>query len=121
MILPCETQPRAAQSSFGRDDEGMNCLEAYRRSREMCRMLVREHSNLSDGLEHVMWNKNEREGKVDQLKGQVKQAVGDLTADDKLKAEGKADEVVGKAKTAVGVAQEKVGAAIENVGKAVKQ
>ncbi len=68
-----------------------------------------------------MWNKNERAGKVDQAKGRIKQAVGDLTGNDKLKAAGKVDETVGKAKTAVGGAQQKVGAAIESIGKAVKR
>ena len=65
-----------------------------------------------------MWNKNERSGKVDQAKGRVKQAVGDLTGNDKLKAEGKVDVTVGEAKTAVGTAQKKVGAAIKSVTKA---
>ena len=67
-----------------------------------------------------MWNKNERDGSVDQAKGKVKQTVGDLVGNDKLKAEGKVDETVGKAKTAVGGAQKKVGAAIESLGKVVK-
>ena len=67
-----------------------------------------------------MWNKNEREGHVDQAKGRVKQAVGDLTGNDKLRTEGKVDETVGKAKTAVGVAQKKVGAAIDSIGKTGK-
>jgi uncharacterized protein YjbJ (UPF0337 family) len=68
-----------------------------------------------------MWNKNERDGNVDQAKGKIKQAVGDLTGNDKLKAKGKVDETVGKAKTAVGGAQKKVGAAIESLGKAAKR
>ena len=68
-----------------------------------------------------MWNKNERDGKTDQAKGKVKQAVGDLTGNDKLKAEGKIDETVGKAKTAIGGAQKKVGAAIESISKAMKR
>ena len=68
-----------------------------------------------------MWNKNERDGKIDQAKGKVKQAVGDLTGNDKLKAEGKIDETVGNAKTAVGDAQKKVGAAIASVGQVVKR
>ena len=59
-----------------------------------------------------MLNKNERAGRVDQTKGRVKQAVGALTGNDKLKTEGKVDETVGDAKTAVGVAQKKIGAAI---------
>ena len=44
-----------------------------------------------------MLNKNERAGKIDQAKGKVKQAVGDLTGNDKLKTEGKVDETVGDA------------------------
>ena len=35
---------------------------------------------------------------ADQAKGRVKQAVGDLTGDDNLKAEGQADESAGKVK-----------------------
>jgi uncharacterized protein YjbJ (UPF0337 family) len=68
-----------------------------------------------------MWNRNERDGEIDQAKGKVKQAVGDLTDNDKLRAEGAVDETAGKAKTAVGGVQKKVGAAIESVGKAVKR
>jgi uncharacterized protein YjbJ (UPF0337 family) len=68
-----------------------------------------------------MWNKTERDGRVDQAKGQLKQAVGGLTGNDKLKDAGKVDETVGRAETAVGRAQQKVGAAIESVGKKVKR
>jgi uncharacterized protein YjbJ (UPF0337 family) len=49
-----------------------------------------------------MWNTNERKGKVDQAKGRVKQAVGALTANEDLAAEGKADETVGKVEVAIG-------------------
>jgi len=59
-----------------------------------------------------MWNKNERDGKIDQAKGRVKQAAGDLTGNDKLKTEGKVDETVGKIKTAVGGAQKAVQKAV---------
>ena len=38
------------------------------------------------------------EAKKDELKGRVKEAAGDLTDDDELKAEGKADRAGGKAK-----------------------
>ena len=86
----------------------------------LCGMLVPRTPNGNE-LEHVMWNKNERDGKVDQAKGRVKQAVGDLTGNDKLKAQGNLDEAVGKAKTAVGEAQKTVGAAIAGVGKAMKR
>ena len=68
-----------------------------------------------------MWNKNERTGNVEQAKGKAKQAIGTLTGNDDLKAEGQVDETVGKATTGVGRAQKKVGAAIERVGNAVKR
>ncbi len=67
-----------------------------------------------------MWNKNERNGNLDQAKGRVKQAVGDLAGNDKLRTEGKVDETVGKAETAVGGAQKKVAAAIKSVSKPAK-
>ena len=67
-----------------------------------------------------MWNKNERDGKVDQAKGEIKQAVGALTSDDKLKAEGRVDETVGKVEVAVGRTTRKAGEAISRVGNAVK-
>ena len=43
-----------------------------------------------------MMNKNEVDGKVEQAKGKAKQAVGKITNDDNLVAEGQADEVAGK-------------------------
>jgi uncharacterized protein YjbJ (UPF0337 family) len=67
-----------------------------------------------------MWNKNEREGKIDQVKGKVKQAAGDLMGNDKLRTEGKVEQAVGKAKEAVGAAQKTVGGAVEHAGKAMK-
>jgi uncharacterized protein YjbJ (UPF0337 family) len=68
-----------------------------------------------------MWNKNERKGKVDEVKGKVKQAVGTLTRNDELKAEGQIDETVGKVEAAVGRTTRKTGDAITRVGKAVKR
>jgi uncharacterized protein YjbJ (UPF0337 family) len=68
-----------------------------------------------------MWNKNERDGQIDQAKGKVKQAVGDLTHDDDLKAEGQVDEAVGKVEAAVGQTRRKAGEAIESLGKTMKR
>jgi uncharacterized protein YjbJ (UPF0337 family) len=68
-----------------------------------------------------MWNKNERQGKVDQAKGKVKQAIGTLTRNDELRAEGHSDETVGKVEAAVGRTHRKVSDAITRVAKAVKQ
>lgn len=68
-----------------------------------------------------MWNKNERDGKIGQAKGRVKQAVGDLTGDKKLQHEGRVDETAGKVREAVGEISRKAGEAIEKIGKAVKR
>lgn len=54
-------------------------------------------------------------GEVDQAKGRVKKAAGDLTDDEDLKNEGRADEVAGKLKDAVDTAKDKVNDAIDKV------
>ena len=40
-------------------------------------------------------------GKMEEIKGRVNEAAGALTDDDKLRREGKTDQVVGKVKQAV--------------------
>jgi uncharacterized protein YjbJ (UPF0337 family) len=47
------------------------------------------------------------EGKKDDLKGRVKEAAGDLTDDDELKREGKADRAAGTVKEKLEKAKEK--------------
>jgi uncharacterized protein YjbJ (UPF0337 family) len=47
-------------------------------------------------------------GKADQMKGNAKEAVGDLTGNEDLKSEGKADRQAGEAKEKVGKVEEKV-------------
>jgi uncharacterized protein YjbJ (UPF0337 family) len=42
------------------------------------------------------------DGSIDEAKGRVKEAAGDLTGDDELKSEGKVDRASGKVKDAVG-------------------
>lgn len=51
-------------------------------------------------------------GKTDEIKGRVKEAVGTLIDDPKLKREGKTDQVVGKVKQAVAKVLDKVEDAI---------
>lgn len=47
-------------------------------------------------------------GKVDQVKGRIKEAAGVLADDDELKREGKIDQLAGKVKDAAAKAIEKV-------------
>ncbi len=68
-----------------------------------------------------MWNKNEVDGKVDEIKGKTKQVIADVTNDPKLRAEGENDEASGKVQGSIGTAQRKVGEAIEDIGNAVKK
>lgn len=52
---------------------------------------------------------------LDKATGRVKQAAGDLTDDDELKAEGKGDELSGKAKGVVDDLKDKAEGAVDAV------
>lgn len=48
-------------------------------------------------------------GNIDEGKGKVKEAAGDLTGDDKLKTEGKLDRAAGSVKDGVDSVKDKLG------------
>ena len=54
-------------------------------------------------------------GETDKAKGRIKQAAGDLTDNDDLKREGKADEAAGNVKDVVGDAKDKLDDAVDSV------
>ena len=54
-------------------------------------------------------------GKTDVVKGRIKEAAGALTGNDKLRAEGKTDQVVGKTKEVVQNAADTVKKAVKKV------
>jgi uncharacterized protein YjbJ (UPF0337 family) len=66
-------------------------------------------------------NRDELEGKGDQLKGKVKQAAGDLTDNDRLHDEGVADEASGDVQEGLGKTRRKVGEAVEDLGNKLKR
>jgi len=66
-------------------------------------------------------NKDELDGKVDQVKGRVKQGVGDLTDNERLHDEGVADEASGDVQEGFGRGRRKVGEAIEDLGEKLKR
>ena len=66
-------------------------------------------------------NKDEFDGKVEQAKGKLKQAAGDLTDDQQLHDEGVADEVAGDVQEGFGRGRRKVGEAIEDLGESLKK
>jgi len=66
-------------------------------------------------------NRDELDGKADQLKGKVKQAAGDLTDNPELHDEGVADEAAGNVQEGFGRGRRKVGEAIEEIGDKIKR
>ena len=54
-------------------------------------------------------------GKIDVVKGRIKEAAGALTGNDKLRDEGKTDQVVGKTEQAVQKAADTVKKAVKKV------
>jgi uncharacterized protein YjbJ (UPF0337 family) len=57
---------------------------------------------------------------VDKGKGRIKQAIGDLTGNKKLRNEGKRDEIKGKVEGAVDEAKSAVKHAVRNAKKSIK-
>jgi len=55
-----------------------------------------------------MPNEDQAKGKWDNLKGRVKEAVGAVTGNKKLEAEGAAERVAGAAREKVGEAEKKI-------------
>jgi len=66
-------------------------------------------------------NRDEVDGKSEQIKGKVKKGVGDLTGDEKLRNEGVADEAAGDVQEGFGRGRRKVGEAIEDLGDKLKK
>ena len=54
-------------------------------------------------------------GKTDVVKGRIKEAAGALTGNDKLRAEGKADQAVGEVKQVADKAVDKVKQAVKKL------
>jgi uncharacterized protein YjbJ (UPF0337 family) len=63
-----------------------------------------------------MWNKDEAEGKGKQIKGTIKDKVGEVTGNRDLEAEGENERTAGNVQQNIGEARRKVGNAIEDLG-----
>jgi uncharacterized protein YjbJ (UPF0337 family) len=66
-------------------------------------------------------NRDELEGKAEQIKGKIKQAAGDLTDDEDLHGEGVADEAEGNVQEGFGKVRRKAGEALEDIGGKIKR
>jgi len=68
-----------------------------------------------------MWNRDEVRGKADQVKGRVKEEVGDMMDDDRLENEGRAERAAGEVEEGLGKGRRKIGNAIKDLGKKIGQ
>ncbi len=66
-------------------------------------------------------NRDEFEGKKENLKGRVKVAAGTLTGDEDLEREGVDERARGDGQETVGMARRRLGEAIENLGEKIKR
>jgi uncharacterized protein YjbJ (UPF0337 family) len=66
-----------------------------------------------------MWNKEEIKGKGKQIKGTIKDKVGEMINDPEMEAEGESERLAGKVQENVGKARRKTGEAVEKAGKAI--
>ena len=65
-------------------------------------------------------NQDELNGKVDRLKGNIKESVGNATNDESLRDEGIADQAAGNVEEGFGKARRKVGDALHDVAHKIK-
>ncbi|MGE5412806.1 MAG: CsbD family protein [Syntrophomonadaceae bacterium] len=66
-------------------------------------------------------NRDEREGKAENLKGRIKEAGGIVTGNEELEKEGADERSEGAIQEGLGRARRKVGEALEDLGKDVKE
>ena len=66
-------------------------------------------------------NKDETEGRGNQIKGNLKQAAGKMLNDEKLHDEGVADEAAGDVQEGFGKGRRKVGEALNDLGDKLKR
>jgi uncharacterized protein YjbJ (UPF0337 family) len=66
-------------------------------------------------------NRDEREGKAENLKGRVKEATGALLDDEKLQKEGAEQRERGELQKDVGELRRKAGEALEDLGEKIKR
>ena len=59
-------------------------------------------------------NKDPVKGRAETAKGNVKEAAGKLVGNERLTAEGRAEQAAGKVQSGLGDAKNKLGAAIKN-------
>lgn len=68
-----------------------------------------------------MWNKDEVKGKGKQVKGTIKEKIGQATDYPNLEDEGRAERTEGDVEETVGKVRRKAGEAVQKVGRAISR
>src|SRR5580692_414802 len=102
--------------SFFSNRDTSDVAPGRRRGHGSCSVALRRVVPLARPQEVVMWNKDEVQGKVDQVKGNIKKKVGELNDDEQLQDEGDADKASGQVQEAFGTGRRKVGETIKKIG-----
>lgn len=68
-----------------------------------------------------MPHKDEVKGKLNQLKGTVKQGIGGATDNERLRDEGVADKAAGELQEGAGKVKRRVGEAVKDLGDRIKK
>lgn len=68
-----------------------------------------------------MLNQDEVKGKLNRVKGQVKQGVGKATGNERLRDEGMVDEAVGDLQEGAGRVKRQVGDAVKDLGDRIRK
>ncbi len=66
-------------------------------------------------------NKDEVAGKWEQVKGTVKDKVGEITGNQRIEAEGEAQNTAGNVQEGYGTAKRKIGETIEGIGESISK
>ena len=66
-------------------------------------------------------NDDEAKGRFDQLKGKIKEGVGEVTGNERLEREGELDHAGGKIREGFGKTRREAGELLEDVGDAIKR
>jgi uncharacterized protein YjbJ (UPF0337 family) len=66
-------------------------------------------------------NRDEVEGKYEQVKGSVKEGLGKVTGDDEMRSEGAADKLKGDVQEGWGGTKRKIGDMLDHAGDAVNK
>jgi len=64
-------------------------------------------------------NKDQVKGRVEDVKGKIKETAGKAVGNDRLRSEGVADQVAGKSQAAYGDAKKKVADVAKDIGKRI--